>query len=132
LAKQQGLASAGPGGLLKQFTKTVPETALDEEMNEHLGRAKHEKSKDDVSVEVKDGYLTVSAHKEEDKDEKGDDGKFLRRERYQGSRTRSFYVGKGLKNTDVTAKFTDGVLSLTFPKEIKPVEEPQQLVQIEG
>lgn len=89
-------------------------------------------SKDDVSVEVKDGYLTVSAHKEEDKDEKGEDGKFLRRERYQGSRTRSFYVGKGLKNTDVTAKFTDGVLSLTFPKEIKPVEEPQQLVQIEG
>lgn len=46
LAKQQGLALTGPGGLLKQFTKTVLETALDEEMSEHLGRAKHEKTRD--------------------------------------------------------------------------------------
>lgn len=89
-------------------------------------------TKDEVSVEVEDGYLTVSAHKEENKDEKGKDGKFLRRERYQGSRSRSFYVGKGLKSTDVSAKFADGVLQLTFPKEIKPVEEAKQLVQIEG
>jgi hypothetical protein len=45
LAKRQGLASAGPDGLLKQFTRTVPETALDEEMSEHPDHPKHEKTK---------------------------------------------------------------------------------------
>ncbi|MCI1935175.1 MAG: Hsp20/alpha crystallin family protein [Bifidobacteriaceae bacterium] len=88
-------------------------------------------TKDNVSVEVKDGYLNVTARKEESKDEKGKDGKFLRRERYQGSRSRSFYVGKELKSDDVKARFADGVLTLTFPKEIKPAVEESQLVQIE-
>jgi HSP20 family molecular chaperone IbpA len=88
--------------------------------------------KDDISVEVKDGYLNVSAANHEEKDDKDSNGKFLRRERFQGSRTRSFYVGKGLESEDIKAKFTDGVLSLTFPKEIKPKEEERQLVQIEG
>jgi HSP20 family molecular chaperone IbpA len=88
--------------------------------------------KGDISVEVKDGYLTVSAKKEEKKDEKDANGKFLRRERYQGARSRSFYVGKDLKSTDVTAKFSSGVLTLTFPKEIAPAEEEKQLVSIEG
>lgn len=64
MAKQQGLASAGPGGLLKQFTKTVLETALDEEMNEHLGRAKHEKSKDGRAQNARNGVTrkTVITH----------------------------------------------------------------------
>ena len=46
MAKEKGLDLTGPDGLLKQFTKSVLETALDEEMTEHLGRAKHKKSKD--------------------------------------------------------------------------------------
>lgn len=87
--------------------------------------------KDDVSVEVKDGYLTVGAKMQEKKDEKDAEGKFLRRERFQGSRSRSFYVGKDLKSSDIKAKFADGILTLTFPKEIEPAESERQLVQIE-
>ena len=59
--------------------------------------------KDDVSAEVKDGYLTISANKTEDKDEKDDDGKYLRRERYVGSMSRSFYVGDDMTEKDIKA-----------------------------
>jgi transposase-like protein len=55
LAKRQGLASAGPDGLLKQFTRTVPETALDEEMSEHPDHPKHEKTKDGRAGNARNG-----------------------------------------------------------------------------
>ena len=58
MAKQQGLALTGPGGLLKRFTKTVLETALNEEMNEHLGRAKHEKTRDGRAVNARNGTVS--------------------------------------------------------------------------
>ena len=68
--------------------------------------------KEDVKAELKDGYLTVSAETNTKKDEKAEDGKYIRRERYSGSCSRSFYVGDGVKQEDIKAKFEDGN---TFP-----------------
>ena len=79
--------------------------------------------KDEIHVDVKDGYLTVSAQKGLDKDEEDKKGRVLRQERYAGSCSRSFYVGTDLQPKDVSAKFTDGILELTFPKEA-PKKEP--------
>lgn len=71
--------------------------------------------KDEVKVDVSDGYLTISAAKELDKDEKKH-GKYIRRERYAGQCTRSFYVGDGVEPNDVSAKFEDGILKISLPK----------------
>ena len=79
--------------------------------------------KDEVNVDLKDGYLTISAAKGLDKDEKDKKGKYIRQERYAGACSRSFYVGTDLQPKDVNAKFTDGILELTFPKEA-PKKEP--------
>ena len=79
--------------------------------------------KDEVNVQLEDGYLTVSAAKGLDKDEKAPEGKYIRQERYTGACSRSFYVGTDLQPKDVSAKFTDGILELTFPKEA-PKKEP--------
>ena len=79
--------------------------------------------KDEITVDLKDGYLTISAAKGLDKDEKAPEGKYIRQERYTGACSRSFYVGTDLQPKDVNAKFTDGILELTFPKEA-PKKEP--------
>lgn len=72
--------------------------------------------KDEISLDVKDGYLTISAQKGLDKDEEDKKGRVLRQERYAGVCSRSFYVGN-VKSKDVKAKYESGVLSITFPKE---------------
>jgi HSP20 family molecular chaperone IbpA len=74
--------------------------------------------KKDVHAELKNGYLTISAEKQETKEEK-EDGKYIRRERYSGSCKRSFYVGGNLKEEDFQATFENGILKLVFPKEDK-------------
>ena len=79
--------------------------------------------KEDIHVDIEDGYLTISAAKGLDKDEKAPEGKYIRQERYTGACSRSFYVGTDLQPKDVSAKFTDGILELTFPKEA-PKKEP--------
>ena len=79
--------------------------------------------KDEVNVELKNGYLTIQAAKGLDKEEQDKKGKYIRQERYAGSCSRSFYVGTDLQPKDVSAKFTDGILELTFPKEA-PKKEP--------
>ena len=79
--------------------------------------------KDEIHIELKNGYLTISAAKGLDKDEKTSEGKYIRQERYTGACSRSFYVGTDLQPKDVSAKFTDGILELTFPKEA-PKKEP--------
>ena len=71
--------------------------------------------KDEVKVDLKDGYLTVSATKGLDKDEKDNEGRYIRRERYFGANSRSFYVGD-LKPEDVKCKYESGVLNITLPK----------------
>ncbi len=76
--------------------------------------------KKDINLELKDGYLTIKAHRSEEKEDKR--RHYLRKERFTGSCSRSFYVGGHVQETDVHAKFDNGILKLTFPK-----EEPKQL-----
>lgn len=90
-------------------------------------------NKEDIKGELKDGYLVVSASVNQTNDEKDKDGKFIRRERYSGSCSRSFYVGENVAKEDIKAKFEDGVLKLTIPKkEEKYVEEEPKYISIEG
>lgn len=87
--------------------------------------------KEDLRAELKDGYLTINAEHSESKDEKDKNGKYLRKERYTGHCSRSFFVGKDLKQEDISAKFENGVLILEFPKEIKKPEiEQKQFISI--
>ena len=72
--------------------------------------------KDEVKLDLKDGYLTISAAKGLDRDEKDKQGRYIRQERYAGQCSRSFYVGDSIQPADVHAKFEDGILKLTLPK----------------
>ena len=74
--------------------------------------------KDEIEVELKDGYLTIQASKGLDKDQKDQDGKYIRQERYAGSCSRSFYVGE-MEPDQVSAKYEDGILKLSLPKQEK-------------
>ena len=73
-------------------------------------------TKDEVAVDLKDGYLTISAQKKAEKPEEKKEGKYIRQERYFGNCARSFYVGD-LKPEDVKCKFDSGVLQISVPKE---------------
>lgn len=89
--------------------------------------------KEDVTADLKDGYLTVCAKTESKNDEQDSDGKFIRRERYLGSCSRSFYVGEHLNETDIDAKFENGVLKLFVPKkEALPKEDERKYIAIAG
>lgn len=72
--------------------------------------------KDEVKVDLKDGYLTISASKGLDKNEEDNKGRYIRQERYTGQCSRSFYVGENVQPKDVHASFEDGILKLTLPK----------------
>ena len=72
--------------------------------------------KDEISVKLEDGYMTISAAKGLDTEKKDKHGKIIRQERYEGAMQRSFYVGEGVKTEDVKAKYEDGVLKLDIPK----------------
>ena len=76
-------------------------------------------TKDEVNVELKNGYLTIQAAKGLDKDQSDKKGKYIRQERYAGACSRTFYVGEGAEPEDVTAKFENGILQLSIPKEAK-------------
>ena len=88
--------------------------------------------KDEIKVQLKDGYLTLSAAKGLDKDEQDKKGNYIRRERYAGSTSRSFYVGDGVKNDEVHAKFENGVLKLSIPKKAAQEIEADKYISIEG
>jgi HSP20 family molecular chaperone IbpA len=88
--------------------------------------------KDEISLTLDNGYLIVGAAKTVNEDEKDSKGKMLRQERYSGAMQRSFYVGDTLDENDVKAKFEDGVLSLTFPKEKQPEIPEKKTIMIEG
>ena len=88
--------------------------------------------KEDVNVELKNGYLTIAASKSLDQDEKDQKGRYIRQERCTGSCARSFYVGENLKPTDVAAKFENGILELKLPKADKQIpEKPTTLIEIQ-
>jgi len=91
--------------------------------------------KEELTLELKDGYLTISAAKGLHKDEKDkDSGKFVRRERYAGSMSRSFYIGESIKQEDIHAKYESGVLKLSIPKidMKKPEIDDHKYITIEG
>ena len=88
--------------------------------------------KDEVSAKLENGYLTISASKGLNKDEKDKEGNYIRRERYTGQCARSFYVGEGVRQEDIHAKFEDGILKLSIPKEVKNQIEENNYIAIEG
>lgn len=75
--------------------------------------------KDEIDLDLQDGYLTIRSAKGLDKDEQDKRGKYIRQERYAGALSRSFYVGEAVEPDQVTAKFEDGILRLTVPKTAK-------------
>ncbi|MDD5921694.1 MAG: Hsp20/alpha crystallin family protein [Eubacteriales bacterium] len=89
--------------------------------------------KENVKLSLKEGVLTFEAQKNISNDENGEDGKYLRRERFQGTCTRSFYVGEHVQQKDIHAKFENGVLTVSIPKnQPKPQVEENKYIQIEG
>ena len=90
-------------------------------------------TKDEITAELKDGYLTISASKGLDKDEQEKEtGKYIRRERYAGACQRSFYVGEDITEQDIKAEFKHGILKLFVPKkEAKPVSNDPKYITIE-
>ena len=90
--------------------------------------------KEDLHAELKDGYLTVSGTTSRQNDEKDETtGRYIRRERFAGSCSRTFYVGEEVTQEDIKAKYENGVLSLTVPKkEAKPKVEDHKYIAIEG
>ena len=88
--------------------------------------------KDEVTAQLDNGYLTIQASKGLDKEQKDKKGKYIRKERYAGSMSRSFYVGDAITKEDVHAKYEDGILKLSVPKkEAKAVEQTKHIA-IEG
>ena len=80
--------------------------------------------KDEIIVQLDNGYLSISASKGLDKDEENKNGKYIRRERYAGAMNRTFYVGDNLTQQDIQAKFEDGILKISVPK--KDVQQIEQ------
>jgi HSP20 family molecular chaperone IbpA len=105
----------------------VHETETDFEMDMDLPGFK----KDQIKINLENGYLTIAASKEHD-NEKKRLGKVIRQERYAGAMQRSFYVGDGVNVEDVKAKFEDGVLKLTIPKKELKELPSNTTIAIEG
>ncbi len=87
--------------------------------------------KDEVSLNLENGYLTITAAKGLEKDGQEENSSYVRKERWSGSCSRSFYLGDGVKAEDIKAKMEDGILSLTFPKEAKQIPQKNTIL-IEG
>ena len=87
--------------------------------------------KEEVQASLKDGYMTITAQHEEKTEEKDEGGKYIRRERYTGHCSRSFYVGDIVTEEDIQAKFADGILKIDIPKkEYKPQIEEKKMISI--
>ncbi len=89
--------------------------------------------KDDIKMSIDDGYLTINAKQEDNKDEKDKHGKYVRRERYFGECSRSFYVGDDIKEEDIKAKYKNGTLRVEIPKKEEKEKLPdKKYIEIEG
>ena len=86
--------------------------------------------KEDVSAELKDGYLTVTAVKSHQDEEKNEEGKLIRQERYSGSCSRTFYVGESVDEKDCKAGFEDGILTIEVPKQPEHQEPAKRMITI--
>ena len=88
--------------------------------------------KDEIKLDLKNGYLTISASKGLDKEEKDKKGRYIRQERYAGACSRSFYVGESVEAKDFAAKFEDGILKISMPKAAKKALPENNTILIEG
>lgn len=88
--------------------------------------------KEEIQMHLMKGYLVVNAAKNMDKDEKDDTGKYVRRERYSGSMSRSFYVGDGVTEDDIHPRYENGILSFCLPKKDKKAAEQPKRISIQG
>lgn len=89
--------------------------------------------KEDVQAELKDGNLTIRAATNMENNEKDQNGKYVRRERFYGNCSRSFYVGEAVQQEDIKARFENGILKVYVPKkEMKPEVEDHKYIAIEG
>ena len=86
--------------------------------------------KEDIKAELNDGYLTITAENNTSKDEKDEKGKYICRERYSGSYSRSFYVGDAVTEEDIKAKFENGTLTLDIPKKDALPEKQAKYIAI--
>lgn len=84
--------------------------------------------KEDIQAHLKDGYLTITAQKGLERDQKEEKtGRYIRRERYSGSCSRSFYVGEHIREEDIDAKFENGILQISVPKKAPEVPVQKQI-----
>ena len=88
--------------------------------------------KDEINLELQNGYLTISTHKAVENKEENEKGKVLRQERYSGTMSRSFFVGEHLTEEDIKAKYENGVLSLSVPKKDAQKVNAKKQILIEG
>ena len=88
--------------------------------------------KDEINIQLDNGYLSISAAKGLDKDEQDKEGKYIRKERYAGSMSRSFYVGNAITQDDIKAKYESGILRLSVPKKAAEAIESAKRIAIEG
>ena len=88
--------------------------------------------KDEINIQLDNGYLSISAAKGLDKDEQYKEGKYIRKERYAGSMSRSFYVGNAITQDDIKAKYESGILRLSVPKKAAEEIEGAKRIAIEG
>ena len=112
----------------KLMRTDVKETEGGYELKENMPGLK----KEDVSIKLDQDYLTISANAKSSDDEKDDNGKYVRRERYYGSYQRQFYLGKGVKQEDIHASMADGVLTLDIPKRNRQELDNSRVIEIEG
>ena len=88
--------------------------------------------KDEINIELNDGYLTITASKGVDENEEDKKGKIVRQERYAGVMQRSYYVGEEMTHEDIKAKFENGVLTLNVPKKEEQKQVENHTIMIEG
>lgn len=88
--------------------------------------------KDEISLQLENGYLTINAAKGLDKEEQDKNGKYIRQERYAGSMSRTFFVGENVTEKDIRAKYENGILILDVPKQEKKKIEQKRYIEIEG
>ena len=87
--------------------------------------------KEDIKAQLKDGYLTITAQKNISNDDKDEKGNYIRRERYCGKCSRSFYLGDSIKEEDIKANFNNGILQLSFPKDVARKDEETKYITID-
>ena len=87
--------------------------------------------KENIDLEIEDGYLKVTAKIDKNVDESDEDEKYIHKERFYGECSRSFYIGKNIKEEDIKASFKKGILTLTIPKEEQKKLEEKKKIQID-